>query len=124
MFVQNLEQTSSKKSTCCGSWITHYKRNLKLPQETNFPCSRKDCPGLGISAIANVVGAHVKVTGSRKHWIVPLCSFCNNQRGKVLEIRDDTKLVWANVGECQATPEEKKATRRMLRQVRRRNAKK
>lgn len=90
MKVNNINGT--KDNVCkCGSWLEHWKKfsGQSLPSY----CPEKKC------IKKPTLGAHVqKDSSTDKSWyIVPLCSDCNAQTGKSLDISDYIALVSANV---------------------------
>ncbi len=87
MKVKNLNITSEKVCSKCGSWITHWKNKTG---QTATSCSATDCANT-----RDILGAHVKKVGGtdHAHYIVPLCPECNHRTG---EFEVSRKLVTAN----------------------------
>jgi hypothetical protein len=89
MKVKNLNNTS--KYTCkCKSWFAHWKN---FSNQNILKCAVLNCNNLA------EFGGHIqKISLADRHWyIIPICSHCNNQFGKELEIDDNIKLVSANI---------------------------
>lgn len=87
MKVKNLNKTSGKECTECGSWLKHWET---LADETASFCYGKGCPG------SAELGAHVKLVdeGDDSHYIIPLCSKCN-KKADAFELEDYAPLVSA-----------------------------
>lgn len=104
MKVKNLEGTGSNVCTC-GSWLEHWKKYSG--QALPVTCPTLNCKG------NPEVGAHVKrvedvklellypsaYSSMNSHYIIPLCSNCNNRFEEELEVMDTIKLVSANQSE-------------------------
>lgn len=70
-YVKNLHGTSGKTCSCPGShsWLEHWERIAGHKAKYCAACA----------ALAEV-GGHVKKVGNdRSHYIVPLCSACNQR---------------------------------------------
>lgn len=70
MKVKNIPNTT-KKTCNCTSWNTHWRKSSGYDK---VYCSNINCKKL------TEAGAHVRKYNStdKKHYIVPLCSECNN----------------------------------------------
>ena len=80
MRVKNLNGTSDNPKCPCGSWINHWKRYMGV---SNPACFEDSCQEKGTH------GAHIqKFDGDMTWYIVPLCSYHNNQKGQTFEINN------------------------------------
>jgi hypothetical protein len=85
MRVKNLNGTSDSPRCPCGTWLRHWER---YAGKTARGCSEYACNQPAEK------GGHVqKVSGDQSWYIVPLCTYHNNQRGQELIISDDVMLV-------------------------------
>lgn len=96
MKVRNVNNTSDTKCKC-GSWLNHW---ANFSHRTPQFCSAKNCNRRDLE------GAHVQkeLLSDNTWYIIPLCTEHNQQRGKIVEIFDDTIFVPANKQEtCERT---------------------
>lgn len=92
MRIRNINGTSQRDCKC-GSWLQHWKNFSK--QSLPLFCPVVQCYE------KPEVGAHVQrdVLFDNNWYIIPLCKNHNAKRGETLTVRDDIKLVSANVNE-------------------------
>ena len=90
--VRNLREGSRT-----GNWIKYWEKATGLPAGS---CHRVDCP---CNHPLATDGAHVQLVDypSNKWYIVPLCHYCNCQRGEVFYVRgplvsvtDSNDILW------------------------------
>lgn len=101
--VKNLNGTSDR-DCACGTWIQHWE---KFSGTTAGICARSVCLNTA------TVGAHVKksIGDDHAHYIAPMCHACNGKRDAIFNLRDDTRLIPANVAETCAKPSKPQTTR-------------
>lgn len=91
MVINNINGIT--ESSCkCGSWLQHWAKFSGV----KIPCC---CAVYGCNEEAKV-GAHVNKEGDHRDWyIVPLCYKHNQIKNEMLNLKRDTVLVPAVVGE-------------------------
>lgn len=92
--VKNLRGTSGKVCMC-GSWLDHWYNATGSRRST---CSVLGCSG-GAEVGAHVLEVTTEGGNNRRHWIVPMCNYCNQSGGllaidiRVTPISANTQLM-------------------------------
>lgn len=77
--IKNLEEGSRPAPKGCRSWLDYWFENVD-------DIKPRFCCVCGCLSDANV-GAHVvKADGTKEWYIIPMCTYHNNQHGQILEI--------------------------------------